>query len=1046
MKQTDGYSFPLPLRELFAVIFLMAISPVFLLQAQPSRTPQSGDGGQELRNFHHTAWSSESGLGAVFDIQQSRDGYLWLTTSRGVFRFDGVRFESADAITGGAAQNAELNSVFVAASGDVWFRTRAPGLLLWKDGKLSAFPGNGCTPGLLTGSTVEDRDGTLWVAGSAGLFQVRDNRCELVSSRYALPGGFPSAIAIDRAGAIWLKMPSGKLFYLPRGAGKFIVSPHGEGPVGDFAYLHEGPNGSMWLSDELGLRRVSEGGSASSMPSQSPSHTPRRPRFGNFTFDSNGTLWAASSHGLLRIPQAEKSPMDVGVDIAGGQHFTMTQGLSSDVVWKLLSDREGSLWVATNSGLDQLRRNLISQVATPIISEHQFAIAIGNNQNVWIGSRSLPLTEVFFDGRNRTFSETSQVIAIRRDFKGGIWSSGLGKHLLWRAYADHLEPVSYPNDDREVVASIALDKNNELWLLTFGQNVYRRIGQTWVNQNVALGREPGILGTMESDPMGNIWFAFSNHVVEWDGSSYKKYTYLGKNRFPNALTVKGEHVWLGSETGVQLLLHGEFRMMRWKDASLPGRVSGIVETKTGDLQTGDLWISGFSGIVHVKADELAKWFANPDYAVSAESFDTLDGLPGLAAERFPEPSMVEAEDGRLWFATTKGIAWLDPASLERSYNLVPPTVLISSLVAGGQTYSHLQNLALPPRNGNIEIGYTALSLRIPERVQFRYRLEPIDTEWSDAGTRRQAYYTKLRPGNYTFRVIACNDHGVWNETGASFSFKILPAWYQSTWFAALCGLAIVLIVWMLYRLRVRQVAAALSARFDERLAERTRLARELHDTFLQTVQSSKMIAEDALREDTDEKRRQQTLEKLSIWLGRAVDEARAAVHSLRGSTTEKNHLFEALQRAAEEHQQPASMDIIFSAVGDARDMHPIVRDEIYRIADEAIRNAAAHSKASRLEIELRYANDLSLRIKDNGQGIDPALLAEGREGHFGLQGMRERASRIRSKLTVSSTAAGTEVTLIVPGAVVYRYEHPTLLHKLRETVRRLLHPSAGDDI
>lgn len=1033
------------------MILLMAVPPVFLLQAQPLRTPQSVDGGQELRNFHHTAWSSESGLGAVFDIQQSRDGYLWLTTSKGVFRFDGVRFEPADAITAGAAQNAELNSVFVASSGDVWFRTRAPGLLLWKDGKLSAFPGNGCTPGLLTGSTVEDSDGTLWVAGSAGLFLVRDQRCELVSNRYGLPGGFPSAIAIDRVGTIWLKMPSGSLFYLPRGDRKFTVSQYGKGPVGDFAYLHEGPNGSMWLSDELGLRRVSGNSPAANMSSQLPSHLTRRPRFGNFTFDGNGTLWAASSNGILRIPEAEKTPIDVGVDAASGQRFTVTQGLSSDVVWKLLSDREGSLWIATNSGLDQLRRNLISQVATPTTSEHQFAIAIGDNQNVWVGSRSLPLTEVFFDGKSRTFPETAQTIAIRRDFKGGIWSSGLGKHLLWKVYPDHLEPVSYPNDNREVVASIALDKNNELWLLTFGQNVYRRIGQNWVNQNIALGREPGILGTMEGDSEGNIWFAFSNHVVEWDGSSYKKYTYPGKNRFPNALTVNGEHVWLGSETGVQLLSRGEFRQMRWKDANLPGRVSGIVETKTGDLRTGDLktgdlWISGFSGIVHVKADELAKWFANPDYAVSAESFDTLDGLPGLAAERFPEPSMVEAEDGRLWFATTKGIAWLDPASLERSYNLVPPTVLISSLVAGGQAYSHLQNLVLPPQHGNIEIGYTALSLRIPERVQFRYRLDPVDTEWSDAGTRRQAYYTKLRPGNYTFRVMACNDHGVWNETGASFSFRITPAWHQTSWFALLCGLAVVLIVWMLYQLRVHQVAAALSARFDERLAERTRLARELHDTFLQTVQSSKMVAEDALGADTDEKRRQQALERLSLWLGRAVDEARAAVHSLRGSTTEKNHLSEALQRAAEEHQQPASMDIAFSAIGDPRDMHPIVRDEIYRIGDEAIRNAAAHSKGSRLEIELRYANDFSLRIKDNGQGIDPALLAEGREGHFGLQGMRERALRIRSKLTVSSAASGTEVKLIVPGTVVYRHEHPPLLHKLKDTVRRLFLPSADDDI
>jgi ligand-binding sensor domain-containing protein len=208
---------------------------------------------QELRDFHHTAWSSDSELGAVFDIQQSPDGYLWLTTSRGVFRFDGVRFQSADEITSGATQHIEFASVFVSASGDVWLRTRLPGLLLWRDGKLSAYPIRGCTPGLLTGSTVEDRDGTIWVAGSAGLFIIGEGKCERVSDKYGLPAGFPSAITVDTAGTVWVKMLTGALLYLPRGGAKFTVSPNGNGPVGDFAYLHEGPNGSVWLSDELGL-------------------------------------------------------------------------------------------------------------------------------------------------------------------------------------------------------------------------------------------------------------------------------------------------------------------------------------------------------------------------------------------------------------------------------------------------------------------------------------------------------------------------------------------------------------------------------------------------------------------------------------------------------------------------------------------------------------------------------------------------------------------------------------------------------------------------
>jgi signal transduction histidine kinase len=267
------------------------------------------------------------------------------------------------------------------------------------------------------------------------------------------------------------------------------------------------------------------------------------------------------------------------------------------------------------------------------------------------------------------------------------------------------------------------------------------------------------------------------------------------------------------------------------------------------------------------------------------------------------------------------------------------------------------------------------------------------------------------------------------------------------WFRILCAVVGAMTMWAIYYIRLRQVAALMSTRFDERLAERTRLARELHDTFLQTVQGSKMIADDALDADSDQNRMRQALEKLSRWLGQAVDEGRAALHSLRVTTTEKNHLSEALRRATEDHQLPSSMTVAFSVIGDPKDLHPIVRDEVYRIGFEAIRNAAAHSRASRLEIDLRYANDLSLRIKDNGLGIDPSIPEFGREGHFGLQGMRERASRIRSKLTIVSSAnAGTEVSLVVPGAVVYRNEHPTPIERLKEGIRRFFRSSRSDGI
>ena len=312
---------------------------------------------------------------------------------------------------------------------------------------------------------------------------------------------------------------------------------------------------------------------------------------------------------------------------------------------------------------------------------------------------------------------------------------------------------------------------------------------------------------------------------------------------------------------------------------------------------------------------------------------------------------------------------------------------------------------------------------VPQKVRFRYWLEGHDVGWQDPGTRRQAFYNNLRPGTFTFRVIACNNDGVWNKMGSSLRFSVAPAWFQTTWFQALWITSVCLFIWIIYHLRVRHIAAEISARFDVRLDERTRMALELHDTFLQTVQGSKMVADDALDPAADQLRMRHALEKLSVWLGQAVTEGRAALHALRVTTTERNHLAEFLERTAREHSQRTPISVAFTVIGDAREVHPIVRDEISRIAEEGIRNACLHSNASQLSMELRYARNLSLRIHDNGVGIDPEVVEAGKTGHFGIQGMKERSARIRAKITITSTRnSGTTISLTVPGEVIYRRE------------------------
>jgi len=278
--------------------------------------------------------------------------------------------------------------------------------------------------------------------------------------------------------------------------------------------------------------------------------------------------------------------------------------------------------------------------------------------------------------------------------------------------------------------------------------------------------------------------------------------------------------------------------------------------------------------------------------------------------------------------------------------------------------------------------------------------------------------------------------------------NIAPAWYQTYWFRILCVVSGVFILWVIYRLRVLQISRAIGARFDERLAERTRMARDLHDTFLQTVQGSKMVADHALKTSTDPVRMRGALEQLSVWLERATQEERAVLNSLRTATSQTNDLAEALQRATKDDLIPNSMAVTFAVVGDAREIHPIVRDEIYRIGYEAIRNACMHSGASQLEVELRYAHDLALRVSDNGTGIDPAITDRGKDGHFGLQGMRERAARIGGHLSLgSSSNSGTEIKLVVPGGIVFRKAtpgHRTLFTRIKVLVKRLYHTSKVD--
>jgi len=484
---------------------------------------------------------------------------------------------------------------------------------------------------------------------------------------------------------------------------------------------------------------------------------------------------------------------------------------------------------------------------------------------------------------------------------------------------------------------------------------------------------------------------------------------------------RGRHTWVGGESGLAFFDGNSFRRITAADGEAFRLVMGVEETSDGSL-----WLAEGRGVIQIPASEVRPALDNPSYHVKYRIFDSFDGLQGTIMGVGPYVREIQGTDGKLWFAASAGIVWIDPANI--STNPLPPPVLIRSLKANGRQLDSLANLVLPPRTTDLQISYTALSLSAPEKVRFRYRLEGVDKDWQDAGTRREAFYNSLHPGQYHFQVIASNNDGVWNEAGASLAFSVAPTWYQTNWFLVACVGAFLTLIWGFYQLRLQQLRRQFNVRLETRVKERTRIARELHDTLLQSLHG--LMFEFQAARNLFQKRPEEALQALDgaiLGTEHAITESQDAIENLRGTTTEDDlvHLIKmtgedlAASRGAD-HDSPR---FGLTVEGQQRELSPSIRDEIYRIAREVLRNAFRHSQAHRIEAEILYDEDqFRLRVRDDGKGMDPQVLEKGsRPGHWGLPGVRERAQQIGAKMDVWSEAgAGTEVQLAVAASLAYR--------------------------
>ena len=986
----------------------------------------------DISQYAHTAWKVRDGFfkGQIGAIAQTPDGYLWLGTGFGLLRFDGVRSVPWQPPAGEHLPNDNnfVRALLTASDGTLWIATDG-GLASWKDGKLRQFPQ---PAGIGVISIFEGHDGTIWF-GTVGPLAGR--LCALRSASVQCYGDDSTfgrgvdSIYEDSAANLWVGATKG-LFRWKPGPPKLY-------PMRDSVVrIIEGERGTALLTTFGGIKQLVDG-------KVEPYHLPgSRGQFipGGLLRDRDGSLWVGTSErGLLHVHQGS-------TDV-----FAPSDGLSGDSVRSLFEDKEGNIWIATSDGLDRFRGLAVPTIsaAQGLSSSGVFSVLAATDGSIWLSTTNglsrwregqVTIYRTRSDraasgGDRRVLPEIvdsglpdNAITSLFQDGRGRIWVSTLcgiayfenGRFIRVSAIPPGPGAWSIAQDDAE---NLWFSQNNGLFHL-LNENPVERIH--WA----MLGLQGPALALLPDSLHGGLWFGSRQDGIAYlkDGQVRASYTAaagLGGGVVNHLRFDKDGALWAATQGGLSRVKDGQVATL----ASRNGLPCDTVHWSMEDNEHS-VWVYMACGLVRIRRSDLDTWVTDPKRTIQVAVFDNSDGIRANALTSQYSPQVAKSKDGKLWFLPGDGVGVIDPRNLH--LNKLPPPVRVEQITADRKTYwqnsfgdASSSSPKLPPLVRDLEIDYTALSFVTPEKNRFRVKLEGWDRDWQDVGNRRQAFYTNLSPGSYRFRVTASNNSGVWNEAGTFLDFSIAPAYYQTNWFRATCVAALMVLLWGLYRLRLRQMAERFNVRMEERLGERMRIARDLHDTLLQSFHGL-LLRFQTVSNELPPGNSKQKLDSAIDQAAEAITEGRDAVQGLRSSTIETNDLALAIRAIGEELAADAtngdSVEFRVQVEGTPRNLHPILRDEVYRIAGEALRNAFRHAQARHIEVEIRYdERQLRVRVRDNGKGIDQKVLGgDEPAGHFGLHGMRERAELIGGKLTVwSELDSGTEVELSIPASNAY---------------------------
>ena len=966
-----------------------------------------------VSQYSHTSWKVRDGFAreAIDAIAQTPDGYLWLGTASGLLRFDGIRNVPWQPPPDQQLPSNSIMSLLATRDGSLWIGT-AKGLARWKDGKLTQIAE---LSGHYIFKILEDHEGTIWASGltitTGRLCAIQNSNVHCDGDDGALGRGAFNLFE-DSKGNLWAGVKDGLWRFRP-GPPKFYPLA---GELNGIQGIGEDADGTLLIGWKGGIYRFFDGQAEPYLLSGiTGPFTARR-----ILRDRDGGLWIGTSdRGLVHVYRGK-------ADVFGS-----SEGLSGDNIYSLFEDVEKNIWVATINGLDRFRDFAVVTFGRNegLLDSLVWSVLGAKDGSVWLGT---------FAGLNRWTN--GSIATLGQDGKvNGVIPNSLFQDESGRIWASTPTGFGYLQGDRfnpvttvpGAVTAVAQDTEGNLWIANEHASLFKLRGEAVVQQIAwsDLGhKDPA--STLAADPSrGGLWLGFAlGGIAYFTGNqireSYTAGDGIGQGRVNYLRLDRDGSLWAATEGGLSHLKDGRITTLTNRNGLPCDTIHWLV-----DDSVGSMWIDTACGLIRIKRSELDNWIvavAKDKDAKPASPLmvlDTFDGVRSVSSGSHFSPPVTQSADGRLWFFGLDGVNVIDPNHLP--FNNLPPPVHVEQLIGDRKTYDTTANgnLRLPPLIRDLQIDYTALSFVAPEKNLFRYKLEPRDRDWQEVTNRRQAFYNDLPPGNYRFRVMASNDRGVWNEAGTFLDFTIEPAYYQTTLFRVAVLMVFVLGLVAIYQLRLRQVARQVHGRMEERLEERERIARDLHDTLLQGVQGLILKFHAISKQIPVDTPAHKALEKTLDHADQVLAEGRDRIQNLRVNSASLTDLPAAFRSVAEETSQGGNATFKTVVEGRVRDLHPVVLEECYCIGREAIINALSHSNAQQIEAEIAYdSRQFRLRVRDDGRGIDPKILgAGGRSGHWGLRGMQERTQKIGGQLRFwSRPETGTEVELTVPGATAYR--------------------------